>query len=267
MRKPRGRIRRFLQSNYVILFVVALVFGLAAGGTLGWLITDLHAKGRRASLEAQHKADLEKIEWTETTESHIRDIFEVLASKSLRANAADFAQRIQQLLGGHANQIGQVRASLETSITKLELHNKEQSEQFSARTNFQLTAHADRIGQIKTALETNIQQLAGYVRELEMRRVGAYQSLHQEIVNLEHAHRDLRSTTEQLVNALRSGPVRGRWGEVQLLKIIELSGMSKHVSFVEQEATETGRPDVIVHLPNEGRVTVDSKFPLVLCQT
>lgn len=66
----------------------------------------------------------------------------------------------------------------------------------------------------------------------------------------------------QLVNALRSGPVRGRWGEIQLRKIVELAGMSEHVSFFEQAMGVDGKPDMVVHLPNRGQVAVDSKFPI-----
>ena len=51
-------------------------------------------------------------------------------------------------------------------------------------------------------------------------------------------------------------------GEIQLRKIVEIAGMSEHVSFFEQVGGADGKPDMLVHLPNQGRITVDSKFPL-----
>jgi DNA recombination protein RmuC len=98
---------------------------------------------------------------------------------------------------------------------------------------------------------------------MEQKREGAYQSLKQQIIQLERAHSFLHQTTQQLLAALKSGPVRGRWGEIQLRKIVEMSGMSEHVSFIDQVVGEIGgKPDTVVHLPNEGHIPVDSKFPL-----
>lgn len=79
---------------------------------------------------------------------------------------------------------------------------------------------------------------------------------------LQAAYRELRDRTDQLVNALKAGPVRGRWGEIQLRRIVELAGMLDHVSFDEQPSGACGIPDMVVRLPNQGKVSIDSKFPL-----
>src|SRR4029077_19859593 len=69
-----------------------------------------------------------------------------------------------------------------------------------------------------------------------------------------------------LAGALRSPQVRGRWGEVQLRRVVELAGMVAHCDFVEQPTVERAgtvrRPDVVVHLPGGRRIAVDAKVPL-----
>ena len=171
--------------------------------------------------------------------------FEVLASKSLRENARDFSGRIGQNLTAHAQHIDTLKAALEKNVGQ------------------NLSAHALRIDVVKAALEKNIAKLDGDIRDLELKREGAYQSLRQQVLHLEQTNAFLLQTTQQLLAALKSGPVRGRWGEIQLRKIVELAGMSEHVSFVEQIAGSVGgKPDTVVHLPNEGHIPIDSKFPL-----
>jgi DNA recombination protein RmuC len=249
-----------VSMEYLLIAAISLILGLAVGGALGWVITHFFSKARMAQLEAQHENDLEKTMWTKDWERRLREAFELLASRSLKENAVQFSQTTHQQLANHASQIGVMKASLETAINQLELRNRQNAADFSGKMNLQLTSHAQAIGVIKGALETNIKQLETHVRELESKREGAYRSLSQNVVNLEHAHKELRSMTEQLVNALKSGPVKGRWGEIQLLRILELSGMSEHVSFVQQAAGEFGTPDMLVHLPNQGHIAVDSKF-------
>src|SRR2546426_116631 len=105
--------------DYVILFAVTLIIGVAIGGALGWIITHLYSKERMARLQAQHDSDTEKIAWTEESERRLRETFEVLASRSLKDNAADFSQRINEQmgtqLGAHAGQIGLIKTALETN--------------------------------------------------------------------------------------------------------------------------------------------------------
>jgi DNA recombination protein RmuC len=202
--------------------LVALLIGFAFGGALGWLMTYLYSKARLARLEAEHATDAEKIEWIKEAQQKLRETFEALASRALHENAQDFSGRIQT----------------------------------------QLTSHADHIGVLKAALDTNINQLDQHIRELESKRVSAYTALTQDIAHLREAYGELRSATEQLTNALKTGPVRGRWGEIQLRKIVELAGMIEHVTFAEQVSGVTGKPDMIVYLPNQGQLPVDSKFPL-----
>lgn len=111
-------------------------------------------------------------------------------------------------------------------------------------------------------LKESLVSMDGHVRELEKNRQGAYQSLEQQLAQLRDTHVKLQQTTLTLTEALRSPTVRGRWGEVQLRRVVEMAGMVSHVAFDEQAATEFGRPDMIAYLPNQGVLPVDSKVPL-----
>ena len=111
-------------------------------------------------------------------------------------------------------------------------------------------------------LKENLTSLDGYVRELERARKGAYESLKQQLSQLDATHARLQKTTTTLSQALKSPTVRGRWGELQLRRVVEMAGMVSHVSFDEQKSTESGRPDMIAYLPNGGILPIDSKVPL-----
>ena len=103
------------------------------------------------------------------------------------------------------------------------------------------------------------------VQKLEVSRAEAYGSLTQQIQHLMHSQVELRDSTDQLKNALRAPQHRGRWGEIQLRRVVELAGMLAHCDFHEQQTLfgdRNLRPDVIIHLPNGRDVVVDAKVSL-----
>ncbi len=101
------------------------------------------------------------------------------------------------------------------------------------------------------------------VRDLEQKREGAYAGVSEQIRNLLLANQSLQQQTVSLSTALRSSQVRGRWGEIQLRRIAELSGMDRHISFSEQVSIDDeSKPDMIVHLPNQGQIVLDAKTPM-----
>ena len=89
----------------------------------------------------------------------------------------------------------------------------------------------------------------------------SHSSLDSRINDLRQNSTDLQDQTRKLVNALRRPEQRGRWGELQLRRCVELAGMQSYVDFVEQETVPGGgqRPDMVVHLPNNRRIVVDAK--------
>jgi DNA recombination protein RmuC len=117
-----------------------------------------------------------------------------------------------------------------------------------------------------TPIRESLGKVDAQIQQLERARVGAYESLTRQIEQLNADQRLLRGETSNLVSALRQPTVRGRWGEIQLRRVVELAGMLNYCDFFEQEsvATEEGRlrPDLIVRLPGGRSVVIDSKVPL-----
>ena len=111
-------------------------------------------------------------------------------------------------------------------------------------------------------LSENVTTLEKNVREMEKAREGAYQGIREQLKSLGETHATLQQTTYTLTEAMKSPTVRGRWGELQLRRVVEMAGMVNHVSFDEQQSTDAGRPDMLIHLPNEGVVPIDSKVPM-----
>lgn len=111
-----------------------------------------------------------------------------------------------------------------------------------------------------------IQPLQSTLKELENARLVAYTAVHEQLSHIHKMHSHLQIETANLVKALRTPQVRGRWGETQLRRVVELAGMVEHCDFREQEsvASEEGllRPDMVIQLPQGKQVVIDAKAPL-----
>jgi DNA recombination protein RmuC len=115
-------------------------------------------------------------------------------------------------------------------------------------------------------VETALKQVDEKLRSLEKEREGAYRELKVQVTEMGRASERLRTETATLSQALRAPHTRGKWGEIHLKRVVELSGMQAHCDFIEQAAVAgdggTLRPDMIVDLPGGKRLVVDAKVPL-----
>ena len=165
----------------------------------------------------------------------------------------------------------QVRQEMESEkLAWVEQAQSQMREAFEALASRSLKSNADELlnrskselSHLIGPLGEKLGTLDTHIRELEQTRAGAYHGLSQQLQQLGQAQQLLQETTTTLKEALKSSGTRGRWGELQLRRVVELSGMVGHVDFEEQVTTDDGRPDLVVKLPNGGVVPVDAKAPM-----
>ncbi|MDI3517822.1 MAG: recombination protein RmuC [Thermotogota bacterium] len=121
---------------------------------------------------------------------------------------------------------------------------------------------SDKLSGVVNPLRETLQSLQNNLQEIERKRESAYGSLQTLAQEILKTHSQLQKEVVGLKSALKSSSPRGKWGEYELRRIIELAGMTRYVSFFEQESSGEGRPDVLIRLPGGGVVPIDAKVPL-----
>ena len=129
---------------------------------------------------------------------------------------------------------------------------------------FQATARGD-IGQMLQPVKDSLAKVDKQIAEIEKGRAEAYGKLSAQVEEMAKTNLRLGSETQKLVSAMRNPGVRGRWGELQLRRVIEMAGMQPHVDYLEQVSVTADegrqRPDVVVRLPGARTIVIDSKVP------
>lgn len=190
----------------------------------------------RANLEGERRAAHERSESFKQAAETLAEKFKALSRDALKDNNQEF--------------LNLARATLE---------------KFQTTAKGELEQRQQAIDQLVKPLKESLEKVDGKIGELEKARAGAYSELREQVRALATQQLQLQNETGNLVKALRTPHIRGRWGEIQLRRVVELAGMLQYCDFTEQEtvATEDGRirPDVIVRLPGNRTIVVDAKVP------
>jgi len=201
--------------------------------------TDLvAAKARLESVvESERKASNEKIDLVTRAGEELRNAFKAMAADALKNNNLSFL----------------VLA-------------KENLERFQREARGDLDNRQKAVAELVGPVRESLNKVDAQIQQLEVERGKAYSALHTQVQSLIVTQKELQLETGHLVQALRTPNVRGRWGEIQLRRVVEIAGMLSYCDFAEQETitTESGRmrPDLVVKLPGGKHVVVDAKTPL-----
>lgn len=216
----------FTSEPLLLGLLLGLAVGLGLGGTVGGLIARSRSQERVAGLR------------------------EELAIARVASGAGD------SVLDAFRSASGQTMAEQSKHLLQLAESRYQALEQSS---ELRWKAQGD-------AVVARLEEYAARLASLEQQRQQESAVLSHAVGDLRRAQEELRDETRGLSGALRDRTVRGTWGEVQLRRVLELSGMIAHTDFVEQVThggdDRSGRPDVIVRLPNGRSVVIDSKAPL-----
>ena len=194
-----------------------------------------------SALESERKSSNEKIELltkaSDRAAEDLQNAFKALAADALKNNSSSFLQIAQETL-----------------------------KRFQSEAKGDLDARHKAVADLVQPVRESLSKVDAQIQQMEIARGQAYGDIKAQVQSLITTQKELQSQTGNLVRALRTPNVRGRWGEIQLRRVVEIAGMLSYCDFAEQE-TITGttgrlRPDLVVKLPGGKSVVVDAKTPL-----
>ncbi|HBN21909.1 MAG TPA: DNA recombination protein RmuC [Holosporales bacterium] len=188
-------------------------------------------------LESERQRGQEKIDLLEKAQGQLKEAFDAASAQALERNNRTFLDLAKETLG-----------------------------QFHEKSKGDLKGREQAIEHMVKPLQDALGNVDQKLHHLEKTRESAYQVLRHQVTDLLDSQKELRLETANLVKALRTPHVRGRWGEMQLKRVVEMSGMNAHCDFMEQHSYDSDdgklRPDMVVNLPGGKQLIIDAKAPL-----
>jgi DNA recombination protein RmuC len=223
-----------------LLVVTGASIGCAIGFAAAWSRggqTREELAALQARAEEQEKAAEDKLALVANTQAELAAQFKALSAEALDSTSQTFLQLATAQLG-----------------------------QFQERAQSDLQQRQQAVDQLVQPIKESLTNVATKIGDIERTRIDAYASLHEQLRNLTETQLPLvHKATTSLANAMRQPTVRGRWGELQLKRVVELAGMLEHCDFVEQPSGTSDdarqRPDAIVTLPGGAQIIIDAKVP------
>ncbi|MEP6913469.1 MAG: DNA recombination protein RmuC, partial [bacterium] len=262
-----------------ILSIVVFLIGVALGAAVAWFLLRTKASSASAADLAVMK---ERLTGKETESQRLEEGLnkEVAEHKHSREEnvqlkaALEGERRAAQERKDSFKQAAEELSEKFKALSRDALKDNNQSFLHLANATlekFQETARGDlelrqkAIDQLVGPLKESLEKVDSKIGELEKTRAGAYSELREQVRGLATAQVQLQAETGNLVTALRAPHIRGRWGEIQLRRVVELAGMLQYCDFDEQTTviTDDGRirPDVIIRLPGNRTIVIDAKVP------
>jgi len=188
---------------------------------------------RLEELKAEHGKHLEELKTAHSKAlQELKDSFAALSTEALKRSHPEFLRLATETLGKFQETAKGDLARREEAIAGIVKPLKEQLESYQRRLSQNETERSKSMGELKKHLDT-----------------------------LATDSRSLAEETMELRKVLSSGQARGRWGEETLRRVVEAAGLSSHCDFSEQQVSDNAKPDLVIHLPGERRILVDSKVP------
>lgn len=232
----------------MIFSILIGVFGIFIGAGLSWLYFKSKVSDEKSQWLSQISVlettlKLEREQWAQKevllqqTEKKLVETFQSLSATALKDNNQAFLVLAENKLS-----------------------------EFQKQAEANLTGKQKEFQTLVTPIKESLSKFEKSITDLETKRVAAYSSIAQQVTTLIDSQQTLRQETSKLVRALSSSSVRGRWGEMQLKRVVELAGMLNYCDFLEQQNVDTEegrlRPDMIIRLVGGKTIVVDSKTSL-----
>lgn len=213
--------------------IIGIIIGLVVGGLIIWLYLRSNLVRERVGRIAAETQLQENTKYSE----QLKDTFNSLSFQALQNNNQAFLDLANQ--------------TLRTLLTEAQ---------------GDLTSREKSIEQLVKPLKESLDKYESQVREMERDRGKTYGELKNQLERLSKTEELLQKETDNLVRALKTPQVKGRWGEIALKRAVEIAGMTKYCDFEEQVSVDTPdgrlRPDLKITLPTNRLVVVDAKVPL-----